>query len=26
VTLAQGHQTTVELMNATSGLKYGDNY
>ena len=26
VTVAQGHQTTVELMNATSGLKYGDNY
>ena len=26
VTVAQGHQTTVELMDATSGLKYGDDY
>ena len=26
VTVAQGHQTTVELMNASSGLKYGDDY
>jgi len=26
VTVAQGHQTTVELMDASSGLKYGDNY
>jgi len=26
VTLAAGHQTTVELMDATSGLKYGDDY
>ena len=26
VTVAQGYQTTVELMNSTSGIKYGDNY
>jgi hypothetical protein len=26
VTVAQGYQTTVELMNATSTIKYGDNY
>jgi len=26
VTVAAGHQTTVELMDATSGLKYGDDY
>ena len=26
VTVAQGYQTTVELMDATSGLKYGDDY
>jgi hypothetical protein len=26
VTVAQGYQTTVELMNATSDIKYGDNY
>ena len=26
VTVAQGYQTTVELMDSASGLKYGDNY
>ena len=26
VTVAQGYQTTVELMNSTSNIKYGDNY
>ena len=26
VTVAQGYQTTVELMNAESGLEYGDDY
>ena len=26
VTVAQGYQTTVELMDSSSGLKYGDNY
>jgi len=26
VTVAQGYQTTVELMNASSGIKYGDDY
>ena len=26
VTVAQGYQTTVELMNSTSSIKYGDNY
>ena len=26
LTVAQGYQTTVELMNATSGIKYGDDY
>jgi len=26
VTVAAGHQTTVGLMNATSGLKYVDDY
>ena len=26
VTVAQGFQTTVELMNATTEVKYGDNY
>jgi hypothetical protein len=26
VTVAQGYQTTVELMNATTEVKYGDNY
>ncbi len=26
VTVAQGYQTTVELMNATSNVKYGDDY
>jgi len=26
VTVAQGYQTTVELMNSTSSIKYGDDY
>ena len=26
VTVAQGYETTVELMNASSAIKYGDNY
>jgi len=26
LTVAKGYQTTVELMNAESGLKYGDDY
>ncbi|MCP9907378.1 hypothetical protein KBY72_09345 [Cyanobium sp. BA5m-21] len=26
VTIAQGFQTTVELMNASTEVKYGDNY
>ena len=26
VTVAQGYQTTVELMNSTSNVKYGDDY
>ena len=26
VRVAEGHQTTVALMHASSGLKYGDNY
>jgi predicted secreted protein len=26
VTVEQGYQTTVELMNAESGLEYGDDY
>ncbi|MGB7565438.1 MAG: hypothetical protein WBM08_11895 [Prochlorococcaceae cyanobacterium] len=26
ITVAQGYQTTVELMNATTDVKYGDNY
>ncbi len=26
VTVAQAYQTTVELVNATSDIKYGDNY
>jgi hypothetical protein len=26
VTVANGYQTTVELMNANSDVKYGDNY
>ena len=26
VTVAEGYQTTVELMNATSDIKYGDNH
>ena len=26
VTMAQGYQTTVELMDATSDIKYGDTY
>jgi hypothetical protein len=25
-TVAQGYQTTVELMNAKTTVKYGDNY
>jgi hypothetical protein len=26
ITVAQGYQTTVELMNASTDVKYGDNY
>ena len=26
ITVAQGYQTTVELMDASSKVKYGDNY
>jgi hypothetical protein len=26
VTVAKGYQTTVELMNADSSVKYGDDY
>jgi hypothetical protein len=26
VTVAQGYQTTVELMNASTDVKYGDDY
>jgi hypothetical protein len=26
VTISQGYQTTVELMNANSNVKYGDDY